>query len=346
LLKNYKNVLFIGLGSIGQRHYRNYKQIVKNCNFFAIRKIKKSPELSKNNFVKRARLDLKKHNIKEISETNSLKKKFDVVFICNPSSLHIRYALKFAKKGTALFIEKPLSHNLFGLKKLKEKIKKNNIICAVGYQLRYHKFLNKIKKIIDSDDLGKIKKVEIYNQHYLPYHHRYENYRIGYAARKKLGGGVLLCFIHEVDYVNFLFGIPKSIRCISGKKSNLEIDVEDYADIYSNHCLNDHKFKVNIKLDFIKKKEKRKCDILFQYGKINWDLKTDELKIEKKGKIVMKYANKVSRNLLFKKQLELFHKSIKSKSTPISNLDNGILSLKVVMLAKKSNKINKQIQIN
>ena len=149
-----------------------------------------------------------------------------------------------------------------------------------------------------------------------------------------------------MDYVNFLFGLPKSIRCVSGKKSNLKIDVEDYADIYSNHCLNKHKFKVSIKLDFIKKKEKRKCDIFFQNGRINWDLNTDELKIKKQGKIIKKYTNKVSRNLLFKKQLELFNKSIKFKSTPISNLDNGILSLKVVMLAKKSSKINQQIQVN
>lgn len=346
MLKNSKNVLFIGLGSIGQRHYRNFKNIVKNYNFFAIRKIKKSPELNKKNIVKNPKFDLKKKNIREISETAALKKKFDVVFICNPSSLHLQYALKFSKKNVALFVEKPLSHNLIGLKKLENKIKKNKVICAVGYQLRYHNFLSKIKKIIDSNTLGKIKKVEIFNQHYLPNHHKYEDYRIGYAAKKKLGGGVLLCFIHEIDYANFLFNIPKSIKCISGKKSNLEIDVEDYAKIKCNHHLNNHNFVVEINLDFIKKIEKRKCNIIFKYGQINWDLKKDELIIKQKGKILKKYQSKISRNSLFKKQLEFFNKSIKLKSKPISNLDNGISSLKVAMTAKKSSKINKKIIIS
>ena len=346
MLKNSKNVLFIGLGSIGQRHYRNFKDIVENYNFFAIRKIKKSPELNKTNIVKNLKFNLKKKNIREISETAALKKKFNVVFICNPSSLHLQYALKFSKKNVALFIEKPLSHNLIGLKKLENKIKKNKVICAVGYQLRYHNFLSKIKKIIDSNTLGKIKKVEIFNQHYLPNHHKYEDYRIGYAAKKKLGGGVLLCFIHEIDYANFLFNIPKSIKCISGKKSNLEIDVEDYAKIKCNHHLNNHNFVVEINLDFIKKIEKRKCNIIFKYGQINWDLKKDELIIKQKGKILKKYQSKISRNSLFKKQLEFFNKSIKLKSKPISNLDNGISSLKVAMTAKKSSKINKKIIIN
>ena len=146
--------------------------------------------------------------------------------------------------------------------------------------------LHKIKKIIDSNILGKIKKVEIFNQHYLPNHHKYEDYRIGYAAKKKLGGGVLLCFIHEIDYSNFLFNIPKSIRCISGKKSNLKIDVEDYAKIECEHQLDNHKFNVEINLDFIKKIEERKCNILFENGHIKWDLKIDKLTIKKKIKLL------------------------------------------------------------
>ena len=195
MLKNKKNILFIGLGSIGQRHFRNYKSITKNCNFFAIRKIKKSTELNKYNIVKSKKLDLVKKGIIEISETKSAKKKFDTVFICNPSSLHVKYALKFAKKNNALFIEKPISHNLYGMNKLKNKIEKNKVICAVGFQLRYHKYLHYIKKIIKTKLLGKIKKVEIFNQHYLPNHHKYEDYRIGYAEEN---------LVEEFCYVLFM----------------------------------------------------------------------------------------------------------------------------------------------
>lgn len=338
--------MFIGLGSIGQRHFRNYKSIKKNYNYFAIRKIKKSPELNKYNIVKSPKLDLKKKGIIEISETNSLRKKFETVFICNPSSLHIKYALKFAKKNTALFIEKPLSHNLYRVNKLKNKIEKNNVICAVGYQLRYHKFLNYIKNIINTNLLGEIKKVEIFNQHYLPNHHKYEDYKTGYAAKKKLGGGVLLCFIHEIDYANFLFNVPKSLQCISGKKSNLEIDVEDYAIIKSDHYIDNHKFSVKINLDFIRKIEKRSCKIFFENGEIFWNLKLDKLTVKKRKSFTKTFSGKISRNSLFKKQLNQFYNCVKFKSKPISNLENGISSLKVALAAKKSSRLKRKIKIN
>ena len=341
--KKVKDILIIGLGSIGQRHYRNLKKIDKNFNFFALRKIKNSPELSNDNLIIKKNFDLQQKKIQQLNEKDSLKKKFDAVFICNPSSFHIEYAYKFAKKGTSLFIEKPLSHNLNGINKLKAKIRRNKIICALGFQLRHHKFLHKIKNIIDNNLLGKIKKVEIFNQHFLPYHHKYEDYRISYAAKKKLGGGVLLCFIHEIDYAIFLFQKPKNIICKSGSKSNLDIDVEDFADLKCEHFLNDHKFFVNIHLDFIKKKEKRNCRILFQNGEVIWNLSQNILEIKKNGIKLKKLLFNISRNALFKKQLENFIENVNYNTKPISNIENGISSLEVVMLAKKSSKLKKKI---
>ena len=32
-------------------------------------------------------------------------------------------------------------------------------------------------------------------------------------VRKKLGGGVILCFSHEIDYAQYLFGIQKNNTC-------------------------------------------------------------------------------------------------------------------------------------
>ena len=43
-----KNVLFLGLGSIGQRHFRNLKSIDNKINFFCIRTKNNSPELNNN----------------------------------------------------------------------------------------------------------------------------------------------------------------------------------------------------------------------------------------------------------------------------------------------------------
>ena len=106
----------------------------------------------------------------------------------------------------------------------------------------------------------------------------------GYAANKSLGGGVILCFTHEIDYANYLFGKPLDVFCYGGKKSSLKLDVEDFAKLKINYKLKKNNFLVQIDLDFIQKIEKRYCKIFFEKGFVNWDLKKDHLiPIQKKN---------------------------------------------------------------
>lgn len=340
-----KKILFIGLGSIGQRHLRNLKLINKKLQFYAIRKKKNSPLLDKNNSVISSRFNCEDNNVKEINLNQAKKINFYIVFVCNPSSLHLKYSFLFLKKNTALFIEKPISHNFYRINIFKKEIEKKKIICGIGYQLRYEKILYKIKKLIDTNALGKIKKVNIKNRHFLPYHHRYEDYRTGYAANKSLGGGVLLCFIHEIDYAIYLFGTPKSLRCSLNKKSDLQMDVEDTAKLTLYY--NDHEtFNINMTLDFIKKHEERFLKIKFEKGWIFWDLKVNTLKINYNSeKQEVKFQSHRKRDTLFTKQLRSFLKSVQRKKQPVSNYTNGIESLKLVTLAKKSSKLEKTINL-
>ena len=55
------NFLIIGLGSIGQRHFRNLKKLDKKINFFfAYREKNKSPLLSDDNQVLNKKFSIKK----------------------------------------------------------------------------------------------------------------------------------------------------------------------------------------------------------------------------------------------------------------------------------------------
>lgn len=339
-----KKILFIGLGSIGQRHLRNLKSLKKKFKYFAVRSKKTSPLLDKDNNAIANIFYSKENGVKEISLAKAKKIIFYIVFICNPSSMHLKYASFFLNSKTALFIEKPISHNFINIEKFKNTIVKKNIICAVGYQLRYEKILFKLKRIILSGKFGKIRNVKIRNRHYLPYHHKYEDYKRGYAAMKKLGGGVTLCFIHEIDYILFLFGSPNYLQCKLKNKSELKIDVEDYASINFYYSEN-YDFKINLILDFIKRKEERFCQINFESGRVLWDLKKNTLETVDKKHHKTLYSSSKNRDTLFKYQLKSFLNSIEKKSQPNSNFNNGIESLKLALLAKKSSKINKKINL-
>ena len=87
-------ILICGLGSIGKRHAINLLNLNKeNLIFFRERN-----------------LDLKNKKLKKKKSFNSLTKALnenpDVAFICNTTSKHIETAIRCAKKGCHLFIEK------------------------------------------------------------------------------------------------------------------------------------------------------------------------------------------------------------------------------------------------
>src|SRR5258708_28554469 len=64
---------------------------------------------------------------------------------------------------------------------------------------------------------------------YMPGWHPYEDYRTTCAARRSMGGGVLLTSIHEIDLAHHLFGDGQVIGSMAGNFVLHEIDVEDTA---------------------------------------------------------------------------------------------------------------------
>ena len=68
-----KNFLFIGLGSIGQRHLRNVKKLYPKSNIYALRKISLSPLLNNKNKSLNGNLE-KKYNIIKIHDLKNIEK--------------------------------------------------------------------------------------------------------------------------------------------------------------------------------------------------------------------------------------------------------------------------------
>ena len=141
-------IIFFGLGSVGQRHLQNISKLFSNLEIYSFKR-------NNNNFLirdgkKNIKVDIfKKYKIKKISSLSKLSSiNFDFGFICNPSSLHIKYAIILAKLGVNLFIEKPLSNSLKDVIKLKKIVKMKKLKCMLGFNLRYNECYKFIKKKI------------------------------------------------------------------------------------------------------------------------------------------------------------------------------------------------------
>ena len=169
--------------------------------------------------------------------------------------------------------------------------------------------------------------------------HPYEDYKNSYAARKELGGGVVLSQIHEIDYLLFLFEKykVKIINTVTSYISDLKINVED--NLISNFLLKKAKKKTicTMYLNFFEKPKRREILLIGKKGKIECDLNKGKIKINKNNS-VKEFAFKFDRNKIFIKQVKYFLTRVKSnkKIEEKYNILNGIKSLEISLKLKKN----------
>ena len=195
-------VLVIGYGSIGQRHTRVLIALGCHVAVMSRRPIEFEPHYS------------------ELSEALSRWQPSYVV-VANKTSEHFQAVEALAQNGFrgSVLIEKPL------FEEPAEMPEHNFWQVAVGYNLRCHPILRRLKSFLD--DTTDIFTANIYAGSYLPDWRPDTDYRKSYSAKSKEGGGVLRDLSHELDYVYWLFGYWQRLTAHGGHLSKLEIDTED-----------------------------------------------------------------------------------------------------------------------
>lgn len=323
-------ILVIGYGSIGKRHVKNLISLGKN-EIIICTKNKEA-------------LKLEKNGIKIFSSINkALKENPEISIICNETSFHVDTAIKLAENNCHLFIEKPLSNSLKNTNKLQKIIQKKKLISMVGCNMRFHDGIKLIKKSIDKKEIGRIFSVTVENGSYMPDWHPWEDYRISYASKKNLGGGVVLTQIHEIDYLYWLFGTLNEVFSFSEKLSDLELNVEDYSGSLLKFK---NKIIAQIHLDYFQKPNVRNCKIIGTKGKIIWDYENNHLQIFKNKKnefLTLHIDKKFDRNKMYVEELKYFLKCVNKNEVPMNNIAEAIEVQKIAMAIKKSSQTGKKI---
>lgn len=147
LKKKELSVGFIGYGNMALKRLKAINSLKKykiNIEYIIDKKIKQNK--SKNHFKNWSKIPNIKIDLLIISiQTNEVK----------------RIPFSLLKSSKSLLIEKPVSKNLNFFNKLKSFCSKNKILLKTGYNLRFDEGLKKIKKLIESKQIGKLYYVKI-----------------------------------------------------------------------------------------------------------------------------------------------------------------------------------------
>ena len=151
----------------------------------------------------------------------------DIAVIALPNYLHSPISIECLKHGVHVFCEKPMAINFKEAKEMIRTAKENKSKLGIGMVRRYFKINQKIKQLLDSQSLGKIKSFT-YEEGF-PFSWPLKS---TYAFNKKqAGGGVLIdTGAHVIDLIIGLFGKPTKIDyqddSYGGVEANCQINLE------------------------------------------------------------------------------------------------------------------------
>lgn len=330
-------ILLIGLGSAGQRHMRNLRRLLgEEAEFIAYRVRKFKRAFDDNLNVIEGQNVSEMYHIREFDDLNdALNDKPDIAVISNPNSMHIDCAIEVAKHGIDIFMEKPVSNRMDGIDELYQIIEKEKIILYVGFQMRMHPCITRLKQDIENGVIGKTVSVDCHMGELLTQMHKYEDYRVMNESQAAMGGGVVLCQIHEIDYLYWIFGTPTEIYAVGNKYSDLQIDVEDAASSLWRY--GDEKgYSITLHQDFLQTPPVRKCRVVGTKGQIEIDLLSNKYSILKKGIVKEENFHDFLRNDMFIKELETFLNYVKTRKSQMLSLEDGVGSLRIALAIKKS----------
>jgi len=328
--------LFVGLGGIGQRHLRNLRALRGTGLDVHAYRVRRERQVVTDTLDVAPGEDLEaKYGIAVHADLDqALAERPDVVFVTNPSSLHVDIARRALEAGAHVLVEKPLSHSLEGVAGLLEASRARNLVGYVAYQLRFHPGFLRAQEILEQGLLGRPLLAEASVAEYLPGFHPYEDYRRMYASRRELGGGVTLSQIHEIDLLLALFGRPERVFSLGGKLSSLEVDVDDVSSsLLEFRGSAGRVLPVRLHQDFLQRPPERRLVIVGERGKLEWSLSARNLRrFGAEGELCESHDySELPRNRLFEAELSHFLACVERGESPNVSLQAGAQSLAVAL---------------
>jgi predicted dehydrogenase len=227
----------VGWGFMGKMHFRCYKsdtnvEVTAICDADA-KQLQNSSGVSGN--ISGAEDDLDLSNITLYSDLSKMlvEEKLDALSIASPTFLHASQTIEALNEGVHVFCEKPMALNSGDCREMAEVAKQSGKTLQIGHCIRFWPEYVQAKEIIDSQKYGKVSAATFQRLSLTPTW-SWDNC---FLDGKRSGGAMLDLHIHDTDYVQYVFGMPKEVfsRGVIGPSGEFDHTVTQY--LYGNDCV-------------------------------------------------------------------------------------------------------------
>ena len=212
-MKNKVKIAVVGIGLMGSQH-------LKALNLSKKAKLHSIVDLNKKSEIHAKKFKVPFHNSsKELLKND----KPDAVIVATPNQFHEKHTISFLNAKIPVLLEKPISDNILKAKKIIQSSKRNKTHLLIGYHRRHNTIVAKVKKQIDSGNLGKIVAANVMCWLYKNDDWYKEKWRI-----KKGGGPLGINLVHDIDLISYLLGPVTHVQATASNKIR-KYEVEDTA---------------------------------------------------------------------------------------------------------------------
>lgn len=227
----------IGLGFMGKMHFRCYRaltgvELVAICDIDKA-KFQNTGGTAGNIQGADGLLDFTGISLYDDFDKMLAEADLDVLSVTLPTYKHPEYAIKALNAGVNVLCEKPLALSVAEGERIVAAAAKSGKRLQVGHCIRFWPEYAKTKQIIDSDEYGKVLAATFQRLTMTPTW-SWDNWLMDPA---KSGSAALDLHIHDADYVQYVFGMPKAVfsRAAGGPAGQFDHIVTQY--VYDNDCV-------------------------------------------------------------------------------------------------------------
>lgn len=210
-MKQIINIAVIGCGYWGPNLIRNFNSI-SDCKVKLVCDI----NLERLTYVKKIY-----PQIETTTEFDNVvnDREIDAIVIATPVRLHFELARKSLMGGKYTFIEKPMASSTAQCRELIDLAEEKNLTLMVGHTFIYSLPVQKIKEIVDSDEIGEV--------YYI------NSQRLNLGLYQKDINVAWDLATHDISIILYILEqVPRSVSCQG--KANISPDIEDVTNMTIN----------------------------------------------------------------------------------------------------------------
>ncbi len=324
-----RRVAIIGCGSIGRRHAR----LMTRRKDLEVELCEPNPEI--------LALALKEVGQVRIHDTfeDVLASRPEMIVIATPHHLHADQTIQALSSGAHVLCEKPMSDNLNDAQRMFAAAEKSDRVLTFGFQLHFQPGLQRIKRLIDSGELGTLLHVHCRVGSYITL----VNSKSRYQAH--LEGALLWDYVHQSDALYWwLRRKPRGLYMAAGQGGALSLQSNpNFLTLTLDY---DEPLVATIHLNYVQMPERHVYEVVGDKAWATFDLNTARLRIgRREEQTETEEIFSTERDPWYVAEHQAFLDAVDRKRSPESPAADAILSMQITQAGLASWKSRQRIEL-